>query len=115
MWIRKAYSTGVETKFSDYDAKAIIDAMFEAIDNKEITPDEYFEGEYCISDGQTPEDALAEEIINNLTDIMKYVDTYRQIADLSKSLWWNIHYRYGNEMPDSMKTVLDSVYWKENE
>ena len=46
---------------------------------------------------------------------MKYVDTYRQIADLDKSLWWNIHYRYANEMPDSMKTVLDSVYWKENE
>ena len=115
MWIRKTYSTGEETKFNERDAKVIIDAMFEAIDNKEITPDEYFEGEYCISDDQTPEDALAEEIINNLMDIMKYADTYRQIADLDKSLWWNIHYRYGNEMPDSMKTILDSTYWKENE
>lgn len=115
MWIRKTYSTGEEIKFNERDAEVIIDAMFEAIDNKEIIPDEYFEGEYCISDGQIPEDALAEEIINNLTDIMKYVSTYRQIADLDKSLWWNIHYRYGNEMPDRMKTVLDSIYWKENE
>lgn len=115
MWIRKAYSTGAETKFSDYDAKAIIDAMFVAIDNKEITPDEYFEGDYCIADDQVPEDALAQEIITNLLDIMRYIDTYKQIADLDKSLWWNIHYRYGNEMPDRMKTILDSVYWKENE
>ena len=115
MWIRKTYSTGEETKFNERDAKVIIDAMFEAIDNKEITPNEYFEGEYCISDDQTPEDALAEEIINNLMDILRYYDSYRQIADLDKSLWWNIHYRYGNEMPDRMKTVLDSIYWKENE
>lgn len=115
MWIRKAYSTGEETKFDGRDAETIIKAMFEAIDNGDITPEEYFEGEYCISEGQTPEDALAEEIVNNLIDIMSYVNTYRQIADLDKSLWWNTHYRYGNEMPDSMKTVLDSIYWKENE
>ena len=112
MWIRKAYSTGEETKFNERDAKVIIDSMFEAIDNGVIIPNEYFEGEYCISDGQNSEDALAEEIINNLTDIMKYTDTYRQIADLDKSLWWNIHYRYGNEMLDSMKTILDSIYWR---
>lgn len=115
MWIRKAYSTGAETKFSDYDAKAIIDAMFEAIDNKEVTPDEYFEGDYCIADGQVPEDALAQEIITTLMDVMKYRKTYEQIADLDKSLWWNIHYTYGYEMPDRMKTILDSIYWKENE
>lgn len=113
MWIRKAYSTGEETKFNNCDTKNLIDAMFEAIDNKEITPDDYFEGEYCVSDGQIPEDALAQEIITDLTDVMRYIDTYLQIADLDKSLWWNIHYCYGKEMPDRMKTILDSIYWKE--
>lgn len=115
MWIRKTYSTGEETELGAHDAKVIVNAIFEAVDNGNITPEEYFEGEYCVSDGQTPKDALVQEIFTNLVDILKYYDSYKQIADLDKSLWWNIHYRYGNEMPDSMKTILDSIYWKEDE
>ena len=102
MWIRKTYSTGEETKFNTRDTKAIIDVMFEAIDNKEITPDEYFEGEYCISDGQTPEDALAEEINTVVKEfaneqIKKGHITYDE--DLGE---WVI----GNDDPKAIKQLL---------